>query len=82
MLDEPTANLDPETGRELIDGLLAAARDETVVLITHDLTAAARAEEIVVIEAGRTAEHGTHEALLALGGAYARMWRLPAHFGG
>ena len=52
VLDEPTANLDPETGREVIDGLLAATRDETVVLITHDLTAAARAVKIVVIEAG------------------------------
>ena len=78
VLDEPTANLDPETGREVIDGLLAATRDETVVLITHDLAAAARADEIFVIEAGRVGEHGTHEALLALGGSYARMWRLPA----
>ncbi|HMC04292.1 MAG TPA: hypothetical protein VKJ83_02345, partial [Actinomycetota bacterium] len=61
---------------------LAATRDETVVLITHDLAAAARADEIVVIEDGRTAEHGTHEALLAIGGRYARMWRLPAEPGG
>ncbi|TMK49227.1 MAG: thiol reductant ABC exporter subunit CydC, partial [Actinobacteria bacterium] len=78
VLDEPTANLDPETGRQVIDGLLAATRDETVILITHDLAAAARADEIFVIEAGRVGEHGTHEALLALGGSYARMWRLPA----
>ena len=81
VLDEPTANLDPETGREAIEGLLAATRDETVVLITHDLAAAARADEIVVIEDGRTAEHGTHEALLAIGGRYARMWRLPVEPG-
>ncbi len=67
-----------ETGREVIDGLLAATRDETVVLITHDLAAAARTDEIVVVEAGRTVERGTHEALLALQGRYARMWGLAA----
>jgi ATP-binding cassette subfamily C protein CydC len=75
VLDEPTANLDPETGRVVIDGLLSATRDQTVILITHDLAAAARTDEIVVVEAGRTAEHGTHEALLARGERYARMWR-------
>jgi ABC-type multidrug transport system fused ATPase/permease subunit len=78
VLDEPTANLDPETGRKVIDGLLSATSDGTVVLITHDLAAAARADEIVVVEAGRTAEHGTHEALLALRGRYARMWGQPS----
>jgi ABC-type transport system involved in cytochrome bd biosynthesis fused ATPase/permease subunit len=67
-----------ETGREVIDGLVAATRDETVVLITHDLAAAARTDEIVVVEAGRTVERGTHEALLALQGRYARMWGLAA----
>jgi thiol reductant ABC exporter CydC subunit len=74
LLDEPTANLDPETGREVIEGLLSATQGGTVVVITHDLTAAARTEEIFVVEAGRTAEHGTHAELLALGGRYARMW--------
>jgi ABC-type multidrug transport system fused ATPase/permease subunit len=74
VLDEPTANLDPETGRGVIDGLLGATHDETVVLITHDLAAAARTDEIVVVEAGRAAERGTHAALLAQGGRYARMW--------
>jgi ATP-binding cassette subfamily C protein CydC len=78
VLDEPTANLDPATGREVLDGLLSASGGDTVILITHDLTAAARADEILVIEAGRTVEHGTHEALLALGGRYAAMRALPA----
>ena len=39
-----------------------------------DLAAAARTHEIFVVEGGRTAEHGTHAELLALGGRYARMW--------
>jgi ABC-type multidrug transport system fused ATPase/permease subunit len=74
LLDEPTANLDPATGREVIEGLLSATQGGTVVVITHDLAAAARTDEIFVVEAGRTAEHGTHAELLALGGRYARMW--------
>jgi ABC-type multidrug transport system fused ATPase/permease subunit len=77
VLDEPTANLDPETGREVMDGLLPATAGGTVVLITHDLAAAARTDEIFVVEAGRTVEHGTHAELLALGGPYARMWGAP-----
>jgi ABC-type multidrug transport system fused ATPase/permease subunit len=81
VLDEPTANLDPETGREVIGGLLSAISDETVVLITHDLAAAARADEIVVVEGGRTVERGTHAELLALEGHYARMWGAPGDRG-
>jgi ABC-type multidrug transport system fused ATPase/permease subunit len=77
VLDEPTANLDPETGREVMDGLLPATAGGTVILITHDLTAAARTGEIFVVEAGCTVEHGTHAELLALGGRYARMWGPP-----
>jgi ABC-type multidrug transport system fused ATPase/permease subunit len=74
VLDEPTANLDPETGREVMDGLLPATGGGTVVLITHDLAAAARTDEIFVVESGCTVEHGTHLELMALGGRYARMW--------
>lgn len=77
VLDEPTANLDPETGREVIDCLLATTGEATVLLITHDLAAAARSDQIVVVEAGRAVEHGTHADLLALGGRYAGMRAAP-----
>ncbi|HYR62117.1 MAG TPA: thiol reductant ABC exporter subunit CydC [Actinomycetota bacterium] len=82
VLDEPTANLDPETGRRVIDEILAAASGATVVLITHDLAAAAKADAIVVVDRGRTVERGTHGDLLAAGGRYARMWGLPADVDG
>ena len=44
--------------------------------MTHRLRAAQEADQIVVLDGGRVAEQGTHAALLALGGLYARLWRI------
>jgi ATP-binding cassette, subfamily C, bacterial CydC len=73
VLDEPTANLDTVTERELLACLWEAARDRAVLLITHRLVGMEEVDEILVLDAGRVVERGTHEQLRAAGGLYFRM---------
>jgi ABC-type multidrug transport system fused ATPase/permease subunit len=70
ILDEPTAHLDPDARRALITDLLAATRDRTTLLITHDLEGLERVDEIVVLDRGRVIQRGTHRDLLGRDGCY------------
>jgi ATP-binding cassette subfamily B protein len=74
LLDEATSALDTGTEREIQDSLRAAGRGRSVIVIAHRLSTVVEADRIVVLDGGRVAESGTHAALLALGGGYARMW--------
>ena len=56
--------------------LRVAARDRTVLLMTHRLRAARAADRIVVLGDGRVVESGHHDELLAAGGFYAELWRI------
>jgi ATP-binding cassette, subfamily C, bacterial CydC len=73
VLDEPTANLDTVTERELLASVWDAARDRAVLLITHRLVGMEEVDEILVLDAGCVVERGTHEQLRAAGGLYSRM---------
>ena len=73
VLDEPTANLDTVTERELLASVWEAARDRSVLLITHRLVGMEEVDEILVLDAGRVVERGTHKQLRAAGGLYSRM---------
>lgn len=76
ILDEPTVGLDEENERLVRGALERLSRDQTTLLITHDLAFAARADRIAYVEAGRVLEEGTHAELLARGGRYAALYRL------
>ncbi|HVB65442.1 MAG TPA: iron ABC transporter permease, partial [Nitrolancea sp.] len=72
-LDEPTANLDPLTERDLLASLFDLFHDRSLLLITHRLVRLEQMDEILVLDRGRIAEQGTHAALAHAGGLYQRM---------
>jgi ATP-binding cassette subfamily B protein len=78
ILDEATSALDTRTEQEIQAALRAIALHRTTLVIAHRLSTVVDADEIIVLADGRIAERGTHAALLALGGVYARMWMLQA----
>lgn len=71
ILDEATANVDPENERDLQRAVAALTRDKTVIMIAHRLKTVRDADQIVVLDAGRVAQRGTHDELMAEGGIYA-----------
>ena len=76
ILDEPTANLDALTEREVLGALQAVMAGRTSLVITHRLVGLEAAGEILVLRAGRIVERGRHHELLQMGGLYHRMWQL------
>jgi ABC-type multidrug transport system fused ATPase/permease subunit len=76
ILDEPTANLDPQTEKQVLDTLFVTMRDKTSLLITHRLVGLENVDEIIVIDNGQIVERGTHGELLRQKGLYRRLWDL------
>ncbi|MEV4623977.1 ABC transporter ATP-binding protein [Asanoa sp. NPDC049573] len=75
ILDEATAALDPTTARRTERALAAVLDGRTVIAIAHRLNTARDADRVAVLEDGRVTELGTHDDLVAAGGAYASLWR-------
>jgi ATP-binding cassette subfamily B protein len=76
IFDEATSALDSANERAIQAELKTAAQGKTALVIAHRLSTVVDAHEIVVLDQGRVVERGPHAQLLALGGRYARMWRL------
>lgn len=76
VLDEPISGLDPVTAEAVMDDLLDAARERSLVLITHRPVGLDRMDEIIVMEDGKIQARGTHEELLETSGRYRGMWGL------
>ncbi len=76
VLDEATSALDTESERLVQEALDEVMKGRTVFAIAHRLSTIVRANRIVVLDKGRIAEIGSHEALLAAGGIYRRLYEL------
>jgi subfamily B ATP-binding cassette protein MsbA len=76
ILDEPTAALDTESERLVIEALERLMKGRTVITIAHRLSTIRDANKIIVLKEGVVAEEGTHDELLARGGVYAELYRI------
>ena len=73
ILDEPTANLDPVTEREVLGAIFELFHDRTILMITHRLVRMEEMDEILVLDGGRIVERAKHVELSGANGLYQRM---------
>jgi len=78
VLDEPTSSIDAESESEIFGRLQHIAAGATTLLIAHRFSTVRMADRIIVIKQGKIIEDGTHEALMAVDGTYAHLFRLQA----
>jgi subfamily B ATP-binding cassette protein MsbA len=82
LLDEPTAALDSESERLVIDAMEKLMKGKTVIAIAHRLMTIRDADKILVISGGVVAEGGSHAELLQKNGIYAELYRTQFDTGG
>ncbi len=75
LLDEATSALDSEVELAIQESLYALMEGKTVIAIAHRLSTIAALDRLIVMDQGRIVEDGRHDALVAAGGLYARLWR-------
>ena len=76
IFDEATSALDYESEAAIQKNMEAICKGRTVLIVAHRLSTVRSAHRIVVMEDGRIVEEGPHDALVARGGRYARLWRI------
>ena len=74
LFDEATSNVDAESENDIMAAIRKLAGKKTVILISHRLANVVDSDCIYVMDGGRIAEQGKHEALLAAGGVYSRLY--------
>lgn len=78
ILDEPSSALDPISEYNVNQSMLVAAKDKTVLFISHRLSTTKIADRIIMLEKGRIIEQGSHEELMMQRGKYAQMFEMQA----
>jgi ATP-binding cassette subfamily B protein len=72
ILDEATANVDPENEKELTEAIRNLTTEKTIIMIAHRLKTVRNADQILVIDQGRIVQQGKHEELMQADGIYRR----------
>jgi len=80
VLDEPTAALDPIAESEVYSHYNQYSQGKTALFISHRLASTRFSDRIILFENGRILEEGTHEELMAAGGAYAEMFEIQSSY--
>ena len=70
ILDEATANVDPENEKELVEAIDALTKEKTIIMIAHRLKTVRNADQSVVVDSGKIEQLGTHTQLMQEGGIY------------
>ena len=70
ILDEATANVEPENDQELMEAIGELTREKTVIMIAHRLKTVRNAVQILVVDQGRIVQRGTHDELIQQDGIY------------
>ena len=70
ILDEATANVDPENEKDLVSAIEALTKEKTILMIAHRLKTVRHADNILVVDKGQIVQQGTHEQLMEQEGIY------------
>ena len=72
ILDEATANVDPENEKDLVEAIEALTNEKTILMIAHRLKTVRNADQILVVDKGQIVQQGTHNELMKKDGIYKR----------
>ena len=76
VFDEATSSLDSHSEQSILQAIAEISREQTSLVIAHRLSTIIDADKILVLDQGRVVEEGSHQQLLRLEGAYARLWEV------